>query len=74
MLMRSPLQSDLQGWRDALRLEGLSNSVIAIAITLLILEIRVPEVEKASPQEAWASLRALWPQYLGYLSASPPSA
>ena len=67
MPMRSPLRSDLQGARDTLRLEALSDGVIAIAITLLILEIRVPEVDESSPQEAWAALRALWPQYLGYL-------
>ena len=67
MPMRSPLRSDLQGARDTLRLEALSDGVIAIAITLLILEIRVPEVGESSPQEAWAALRALWPQYLGYL-------
>jgi uncharacterized membrane protein len=64
--MRSPLRSDLQGARDTLRLEALSDGVIAIAITLLILEIRVPEVGEASPQEVWAALWALWPQYLGY--------
>jgi uncharacterized membrane protein len=67
MPMRSPLRSDLQGARDTLRLEALSDGVIAIAITLLILEIRVPEGGESSPQEAWAALRELWPQYLGYL-------
>jgi uncharacterized membrane protein len=65
MTNRSP--SDLQRARDTVRLEALSDGVIAIAITLLILEIRVPAVDEASPQEAWAALRALWPQYLGYV-------
>jgi uncharacterized membrane protein len=36
-----------------------SDGVIAIAITLLILEIRVPDVGESSPQEAWAALVAL---------------
>ena len=65
--MRSSLRSDLQRARDTIRLEALSNGVIAIAITLLILEIRVPDVGESSPQEVWAALLALWPQYLGYL-------
>jgi uncharacterized membrane protein len=65
--MRSPLRSDLQGARDTIRLEAFSDGVIAIAITLLILEIRVPDVGESSPQEAWAALAALWPQYLGYV-------
>src|SRR5215218_4654005 len=67
MPVRSQLRSDLQRARDTLRLEALSDGVIAIAITLLILEIRVPDVDDASPQEVWTALRALWPQYLGYL-------
>lgn len=65
--MRSSLRSDLQGARDTIRLEALSDGVIAIAITLLILEIRVPDVGESSAQEVWAALTALWPEYLGYL-------
>src|SRR4051794_34777187 len=65
--MRSPLRSDMQRARDTIRLEALSDGVIAIAITLLILEIHVPDVGESSPQEVWAALGALWPQYLGYL-------
>jgi len=65
--MRSSLRSDLQRARDTIRLEALSDGVIAIAITLLILEIRLPDVEHSSSQEVWAALGGLWPQYLGYL-------
>jgi len=50
-----------------MRLETFSDAVIAIAITLLILEIRVPHIEDASPVELWEELRALWPNYLGFL-------
>jgi uncharacterized membrane protein len=50
-----------------MRLETFSDAVIAIAITLLILEIRVPHLEDASPAELWQELRALWPNYLGFL-------
>ena len=65
--MRSSLRSDMQRARDTIRLEAFSDGVIAIAITLLILEIQVPDVGESSPQAVWAALGGLWPQYLGYL-------
>jgi uncharacterized membrane protein len=51
---------------DTTRLEAFSDGVIAIAITLLVLEIRVPEGAESVPA-LWAGLRNLWPAYLGYL-------
>lgn len=49
------------------RLEALADGVFAIAITLLILEIRLP----GSPDsgELGQALRALWPSYLGYVTS-----
>jgi uncharacterized membrane protein len=50
------------------RLEAFSDGVFAIAITLLVLEIRVPPPEElASPQLLIPALGALWPSYLGYV-------
>jgi uncharacterized membrane protein len=50
------------------RLEAFSDAVLAIAITLLVLEIRVPPAEDvADPDRLIAALGALWPSYLGYL-------
>jgi uncharacterized membrane protein len=49
------------------RLEAFSDGVFAIAITLLVLEIRVPPVEAlADPKSLISALGALWPSYLGY--------
>jgi uncharacterized membrane protein len=45
------------------RVEAFSDGVFAIAITLLILEIRVPHGEHG----LWASLVALWPSYVAFL-------
>jgi uncharacterized membrane protein len=64
--MINPLRNE-SNEPDTMRLETFSDAVIAIAITLLILEIRVPHVEAASPAELWQELRALWPNYLGFL-------
>src|SRR5437867_9045135 len=45
------------------RVEAFSDGVFAIAITLLILEIRVPHGE----QGLWDELLALWPSYIAFL-------
>jgi uncharacterized membrane protein len=50
------------------RLEAFSDGVFAIAITLLVLEIRVPPPEDvASVPRLLAALGDLWPSYLGYI-------
>ncbi|HEV8112474.1 MAG TPA: TMEM175 family protein [Planctomycetota bacterium] len=53
--------------RDTGRVEAFSDGVFAIAITLLILEIRVPELgHDASDAGLFASLAALWPSYVAF--------
>ncbi|BDP43308.1 hypothetical protein DAETH_32770 (plasmid) [Deinococcus aetherius] len=52
---------------SASRLEFFSDGVFAIVITLLVLEIRAPQIgEHARPAALWAGLGALWPSYLAY--------
>lgn len=46
------------------RLEAFSDGVFAIAITLLILEIRLPHAGVEG--SLWTSLAALWPSYLAF--------
>ena len=54
--------------RSPERLEAFSDGVFAIAITLLVLEIRVPSRDQlADPAELIKALGALWPSYVGYL-------
>ncbi len=56
------------GHRDTARLEAFSDGVFAIAITLLILEIRVPTVDQVEGETSlWRALIELWPSYFGYL-------
>jgi len=47
------------------RVEAFSDGVFAIAITLLILEIRVPHAGGGGGG-LWAGLRALWPSYIAF--------
>jgi uncharacterized membrane protein len=50
------------------RVEAFSDGVFAIAITLLILEIKVPKLSHDSPPAALArALLDLWPSYLAFL-------
>lgn len=56
-----------QAWRvDTARLEALSDGVIAVAITLLVLDLKVPHVGDGS---LWDALVAQWPAYAAYLTS-----
>jgi uncharacterized membrane protein len=54
--------------RDRDRIVNLSDGVFAIAITLLILDIRVPNIpENMVSSQLLGALLSLWPKYLGYI-------
>src|SRR5215216_7375245 len=56
-----------QASRDRDRIINLSDGVFAIAITLLVLDVHVPDIpENMVVTELPAALLALWPKYLGY--------
>src|SRR5687768_10043846 len=49
------------------RIEAFSDGVLAIAITLLILEIKVPQVAAEKGPTLGHSLIVLWPSYVAYV-------
>lgn len=49
------------------RLEAFSDGVFAIAITLLVLEIKAPHPEPGAAYSLWAALADDWPAYIGYV-------
>ncbi len=48
------------------RIEAFSDGVFAIAITLLVLEIGVPE---EAFDDLWSGIAHEWPSYLGYATS-----
>ena len=48
------------------RLEAFCDGVFAIAITLLILEVKIPHVQETGPGDLALRLRHLWPAYGAY--------
>lgn len=58
-------RSDSEWTIGSSRVEAFSDGVFAIATTLLILEIKVPEVEPG--EHLWSALGAQWPSYAAYV-------
>jgi len=59
------------GERQTGRLEAFSDGVFAIAITLLVLELKVPHLEagQISAEALWKALAVQWPSYFAYLTS-----
>ena len=65
--MSTTAHSSPDAGRDRDRIVNLSDGIFAIAITLLVLDIRVPDIpENLVAGKLPAELLSLWPQYLGY--------
>ena len=52
---------------ETVRIEAFSDGVFAIAITLLVLEIKIPAHDSVAVRGLGQSLAALWPRYLAFL-------
>ena len=48
------------------RIDALTDGVFAIAATLLVLEVRVPELHEHAPSEVWRSLLAVAPSFVAF--------
>jgi uncharacterized membrane protein len=65
--MTEAAESSPEAGQDRDRILNLSDGVFAIAITLLVLDIRVPDIpENMVASELPAALLSLCPKYLGY--------
>jgi len=54
--------------KETSRVEAFSDGVFAIALTLLILEIKVPHLEDASTNvNLFRALLQLWPSYFAFI-------
>jgi uncharacterized membrane protein len=66
MKMFRPIEDETGRDRD--RIVNLSDGVFAIAITLLVLDIRAPDIPKNLVSSRLpTALLSLWPDYLGYI-------
>jgi len=54
---------------ETVRVEAFSDGVFAIAMTLLVIEIKVPSHEVVAAHGLARSLADLWPSYLAYLTS-----
>ena len=65
-MFRRPQQPTQDGLTTQ-RIEAFSDGVFAIAITLLILEVKVPHSDAAAGKRLAEALFALWPSYFTYV-------
>ena len=61
------VDSNLTGGRSKTRIEALTDGVFAIAMTLLIFNIRVPEAAQGTDKALRQGLLQLWPSFLTYI-------
>ncbi|MBY0577876.1 MAG: DUF1211 domain-containing protein [Burkholderiales bacterium] len=59
----------MQEEKETARIEAFSDGVFAIAITLLVLEIKVPSREMVLGHGLTYSLFALWPAFLAFFTS-----
>jgi uncharacterized membrane protein len=53
-------------YRETARLEAFSDGVFAIALTILVLDLRLPPLEKVTPGELIHGVLDLWPSYFAF--------
>jgi uncharacterized membrane protein len=61
--------SSVPGERETGRVEAFSDGVFAIAMTLLVLDVKVPKPQDLGPGGLAAALRSQWPVFLAYLTS-----
>ncbi len=65
--MKQAQRGPTNNQRDTARVEAFSDGVFAIAITLLVLDLHVPD---GNPREQlWVLLWNQWPMFLGYITS-----
>ena len=69
--VRSPEERSVAGagWLTKSRVENLADGVFSIVMTLLVLDLKVPELADsfATNENLWSSVIALSPRYISYL-------
>lgn len=59
----------MYGDNETVRIESFSDGVFAIAITLLVIEIKVPGRDQVDQFGLWRSLFNIWPSYLAFVTS-----
>lgn len=55
--------------KETARLEAFSDGIFGVAITLLALDIKIPESSEATNAAVWSNIVGLWPAYLTYFNS-----
>lgn len=63
------MQSAQAEEKETARIEAFSDGVFAIAVTLLVLELKIPHLENASQANLSAALLQQWPSYVAFFTS-----
>jgi uncharacterized membrane protein len=69
LLSRQTIITHMNEERETARIEAFSDGIFGIAMTLLVIEIKVPSHELVAANGLARSLAALWPSYLAFLTS-----
>src|SRR2546425_2103976 len=66
-IKREQVTGAIAGRHETARLEAFSDGIIAIAITILALELRVPKLEEITSAKFVAAILNEWPSYFAFV-------
>jgi uncharacterized membrane protein len=67
--MPLPLEKPSQGEKETGRIEAFSDGVFAVALTLLVVDLRPPHLEQLTAPEFWYQIGRMWPAYFAFATS-----
>jgi uncharacterized membrane protein len=63
------LEKPSQGEKETGRIEAFSDGVFAVALTLLVVDLRPPHLEQITTREFWHQIARMWPSYFAFVTS-----
>jgi uncharacterized membrane protein len=67
--MTIQVEKQSQGEKETGRIEAFSDGVFAVALTLLVVDLRPPHLDHIGGAEFWHAMAAQWPAYFAFVTS-----